>query len=237
MTRGSRALGLLVFLLVIGTAVAVAAAPVEKTGQATINVTGNAETTVVPDIAFISCGIVSTGVDVEAARGENDKVMRRIIETLTQQGIARSRITTSQFSLQPIYRSDAKDGGVGTISGYRLQNTVSVAVEDLTKIGAVIDGAFQAGANQFQGLRFGLKDDGALRDELLKKAVQDGRRKAAIIADALGVSLGQAVSVTEAGRMAPVAADVRMMKVNSAGTPVEAGTLTVAVEVNLVFGF
>jgi len=236
MLKHCRILGLLFFLLAICTAVPVLAASADKPA-ATINVTGHAETTVVPDVAVISTGIISNGSDVESARGENDRVMRRIIEALAQQGIERSKITTSQFSLQPIYRSDAKDGGLGTISGYRLQNTVSVVVDDLTKIGTVIDTAFQAGANQFQGLRFALKDDGGLRDELLKKAVQDGRRKAVIIADALGVSLGQAVSVSETSRMAPVATDVRMLKASSAGTPVEAGTLTLGVDVSMVFAF
>lgn len=225
-----------IFLLVIAVAAPAMASPSDKV-QSTINVTGHAETTVVPDVAVLSVGIVSTGTDVESARVENDRTMRRIIEALTQQGIDKREITTSQFSLQPIYRSDAKDSGVGTISGYRLQNTVSVVVSDLAKIGTVIDATFQAGANQFQGLRFGLKDDAALRDELLKKAVQDGRRKAGIIADALGVSLGQAISVTENGRMAPVASEVRMLKASAASAPIEAGTLTVGVDVNIVFGF
>lgn len=210
------------------------AAPAAEQGK--ITVTGHAETTVAPDIAFVTTGVISTGADVESARGENDRTMRRIIDALVALGIDRSKIVTSQFNLQPIYKNDARDGGPGAIAGYRLQNSVTVTVEDLGKIGPAIDAAFQAGANQFQGLRFAVKDDGRLHDELLRQAVQDGRHKAAVMADALGVALGQPLAVNEAGRFAPVQADaVRSLKL-AAGTPVEAGALTVSVDVNMVFG-
>ena len=221
-------------LLTVAFTVPALAAPVTEQGK--ITVTGHAEATVAPDIAFVTTGIVTTGADVESARGENDRTMRRIIDALVAQGIDRSKIVTSQFNLQPLYKNDARDGGLGTIAGYRLQNNVTVTVEDLGKIGAVIDAAFQAGANQFQGLRFAVKDDGRLHDELLRKAVQDGRHKAAVMADALGVALGQPLAVSEEGRFMPVQADaVRSLKM-AAGSPVEAGALTVSVDVNMVFG-
>ncbi|MBP1765880.1 MAG: outer membrane protein, 28Kda [Firmicutes bacterium] len=148
-----------------------------------------------------------------------------------------SKITTSQFFLQPIYRQqDPKEPATQVISGYRLQNTMIIAVDDLTKTGAVIDAAFRAGANQFQGLRFGLKDDKAIRDELLKMAVLDGKRKAGIIADALGVSLGKLASVVETARNNPVyTGDAATLKQDAAGTPVGAGSMTVSVNVALSY--
>ncbi len=209
------------------------AAPAE--GTRTVTVTGHAEAAVAPDVAFVTAGIITTGADAATAREDNDRTMRRIIDALAAQGIAKANIATSQFSLQPIYKNDAKDGSPGAIAGYRLQNSVTVKVEDLGKIGPVIDAAFAAGANQFHGLRFAVKDDGRLYDELLRKAVQDGRRKASVMADALGVALGQPLSVSESGRFVPMQADA-MRSFKAAGAPIEAGTLTVSVDVNLVFG-
>jgi uncharacterized protein YggE len=210
------------------------AAPAGDKAGSTITVTGHAELTVVPDIAYITAGIVTTGADVETARRDNERAMRRIIDAVIAQGIDKSKIATSQFSLQPIYKNDGLSAGA--ISGYRLVNNLTVAVEDLDRIGQVIDAAFQAGANQFQGLRFAVRDDGKLRDELLRRAVQDGWHKASVIADALGVTLGQPLQVSEGGRYGPVQADtVRAFKAN-ASAPIEAGTLTVGIDVNLVFG-
>jgi uncharacterized protein YggE len=235
MTKHSLILLLVLALLALSPAAALAAPAGDKGG--TITVTGHAELTVVPDIAYITAGIVTTGADVESARRDNERVMRQIIDAVIAQGIDKNKIKTSQFSLQPIYRNDGKDGTNGTIGGYRLVNNLTVAVEDLGVIGPVIDAAFRAGANQFQGLRFAVKNDGKLRDELLRQAIQDGRHKAAVMAEALGVALGQPQSVTEAGRYTPVQADTyRNLKAVAGGTSIEAGTLTVGMDVNLVFG-
>lgn len=234
MSKRCLALVLTLALLIILPAAALAAPAGDR--AATMTVTGHAELTVVPDIAYITAGIVTAGADVESARRENERVMRRIIEAVTAQGIDKNKIKTAQFSLQPIYKNDAKDGANGTIGGYRLVNNLTVAVEDLEKIGPVIDAAFQAGANQFQGLRFAVKNDGKLRDELLRQAILDGRHKAAVMAEALGVTLGSPLSVTEAGGYSPVQVDsYRNLKAVAGGTSIEAGTLTVGMDVNLVF--
>jgi Uncharacterized conserved protein len=234
MLKRSFALLTLLFLVSAVLAGPVLAAPAE--GQGKITVTGHAEATVAPDIAFVTTGIVTTGADVETARGDNDRTMKRLIDALAAHGIDKSKIVTSQFSLQPIYKNSDRDGDSSVISGYRLQNNVTVTVEDLGKIGAVIDAAFQAGANQFHGLRFAIKDNDALYEELLHKAVLNGRHKAAVIADSLGVALGKPLAVSETSRFMPVQAEsVRSLKLVS-GTPVETGALTVSVDVNLVFG-
>lgn len=235
MGKRIRTLILTLVLLVALPAAALAAAGGDKGG--TVTVTGHAELTVVPDIAYITAGIVTTGADVESARRENERAMRRIIDAVTALGIDKNNVKTAQFSLQPVYKNDSKDGTAGAIGGYRLVNSLTVAIEDLEKIGPVIDAAFQAGANQFQGLRFAVKNDGKLRDELLRLAVQDGRHKAAVMAEALGLTLGPPQAVTEAGRYSPVQADnYRSLKAVANGTPIEAGTLTVGMDVNLTFG-
>lgn len=233
---GKRILTLILTLALLVALPAAALAATAGGDKGTVTVTGHAELTVVPDIAYITASIVTTGADVESARRENERAMRRIIDAVTGLGIDKNNIKTAQFSLQPVYKNDSKDGTAGAIGGYRLVNSLTVAVEDLEKIGPVIDAAFQAGANQFQGLRFAVKNDGKLRDELLRLAVQDGRHKAAVMAEALGLTLGPPQAVTEAGRYSPVQADnYRSLKAVANGTPIEAGTLTVGMDVNLTF--
>ncbi len=224
---------LLVLTLLVGSMTSSYAAAADK-NLATISVTGNAKIAITPNVAYLNLGVTTTGADVEPTRTENESIMRRVIEGLIAQGVDRKMITTSQFSLQPLYNNEGRDT-VQRISGYRLQNNVTVAIEELSSIGTVIDAAFRAGANQFHGLRFGLKNDSNLRDELLRKAVQDGRRKALIIADALDVTLGNPVSVSEAGGYAPMQADSYQMMKTATGAPIEAGMQTVSLDVNLVF--
>jgi len=210
------------------------AATADKSSS-TISLTGQAKIATTPNVASFSVGITTVGTSVDLARTENERIMGRVIDSLIAQGIERKKITTSQFSLQPLYNNESRDNGAQSISGYRLQNNVTVVVEELPTLGTLIDSAFQAGANKFYGLRFGLKNDNGIKDELLRKAVQDGRRKAQIIADALGVTLGQPLSVSETGNYTPMQADSNLMMKAATGTQIEAGLQTVSLEVNLVF--
>ena len=225
---------LIICMLLAGVMTPGYAAAADKTSS-TISVTGQAKIATTPNVASFSVGITTVGTSVDLARAENERIMGRVIDSLIAQGIDRKKITTSQFSLQPLYDNEGRASGQQSISGYRLQNNVTVVVEELPTLGTLIDSAFQAGANQFYGLRFGLKNDNSIKDELLRKAVQDGRRKAQIIADALGVTLGQPLSVTEAGNYSPMQADSNLMMKAATGAQIEAGTQTVSLEVNLVF--
>ena len=225
---------LIICVLLAGVMTSGYAAPADKSSS-TISVTGQAKIATTPNLASFSVGITTVGTSVDLARAENDRIMGRVVDSLIAQGIDRKQITTSQFSLQPLYDNESRVSGQQRISSYRLQNNVSVVVEELPILGTLIDSAFQAGANQFYGLRFGLKNDNNIKDELLRKAVQDGRRKAQIIADALGVTLGQPLSVTEAGNYSPMQADSNLMMKAATGAQIEAGTQTVSLEVNLVF--
>jgi uncharacterized protein YggE len=203
-----------------------------------ITVTGHAETAVSPDIAYISTGIVTVGQDIESARLENNRTMSRIIEALVQQNIPREQIKTTSFAIQPTYNYNAPQPE-REITGYRVENIISLSVTDLDRIGYIIDAAAKAGANHFGNIRFGVKDEASLQGQLLQQAVSDGQSKARIIATALGSSLGQPLTVTETGRFTPVLYEQSRqfaLKANvSSPTPVNAGLITASIDLNMVF--
>lgn len=218
------------FILLLVTAATVAAAPAQ-TEPGAITVYGHAEMMVVPDVALVTAGVLTSGSDAAAVKRENDRVMNQIMERLKAEGITADKIQTAAVSLYPLQRSDDRAG----VTGYRMHSSVTVTVEDLTRVGAVVDALFQAGANQLQGVSFALRDDRALRADLLRQAVEDGRQQAATIAESLGVRLGRPLSVTQNGRVYPVATDgYRIMK-EAAGLPVNPGMLKASVDLTLVF--
>jgi uncharacterized protein len=228
-------LALAIILFVTVSPVQVSAAAADNADKGTITVTGHAELNAVPDVAYITTGIVTTSETVNTAKKDNDQVMDRIATAVIAQGVTRDNIRTSQFSLQPIYHTD-NGSTTSTIIGYRLQNSITIVVDDLSKVSGVMDAAFQAGANQFQGLHFTLKNDQQLRDKLLQEAVLDGQRKAKLIADALGQKLGYKVSVSVGTISYPAAPELfRVMKAEVSGTPVYSGTITTSVDVNLIY--
>lgn len=211
-------------------------ASAEQAERPSVTVTGHAEMAVVPDTAYISLGIVTTASDVAKAKAENDATMNRIYTAVELLGINKDQVQTSGFSIQPQYKQNTKNDDATVISGYRVQNTVTVKVTDFAQISQVIDASSQAGANQINGLRFAVNDESSLKDQLLAKAILDGKHKAALIAETLGGSLGQATSVNLNGYSSPMSENVRLFKADMASsTPISAGTLSISADVNMVF--
>ena len=104
-------------------------------------------------------------------------------------------------------------------------------VDDLTKVGDVIDEGVKAGANQVEELSFQLKDDTAARREALTGASKQARAKADAIAQAMGLRIDGVLEVGEGGvqvmrpRMDLARAGVAAME--AAGTPVQPGQVDV----------
>jgi uncharacterized protein YggE len=229
-------LGICVITMVVVSLLGPSPVGAAESGKHVITVTGHAEMSVTPDQALATFGVITINDDVEKAKQDNDRIMQTIFDRMLITGIERSKIKTSMFSVQPLYRSD-KTSGIETITGYQIQNTISVTVDDVRKVSQVIDAAFAAGANQFQGIRFGLKKEQSLQDELLKQALLDGKRKAALIAETVGGKLGRPVSITENGQISPLIMDtVRFNKAAlSSTTPVAAGSMTATADVQMIF--
>jgi len=76
-------------------------------------------------------------------------------------------------------------------------NVVQVTLDDLAKIGTVIDSATLAGANHVQGIQFTLRDQDAVRAEALRQAASRARAEAELLAAALGLKVVRAASVEE----------------------------------------
>src|SRR5262249_8013894 len=109
-------------------------------------------------------------------------------------------IQTARLVLSPVYAPRSPESrDAPRIVGYNATNSVSVRVEDLSLVGAVIDAGLKAGANQLDGVQFGLRNDLPSRAQALKEAVQEARSKAQVMADALRLNLTEVLEVSEGG--------------------------------------
>ena len=118
----------------------------------------------------------------------------------------------------------------------RLETSLeSQQVDDLTKVGPVIDAGLGAGANTLDGVEFGLRNDEAARAQALADAAAKARSKAETLAKALGLRLGAILEVAEGGvtiSPPPYTKVGRMaMAELSAQTPVSAGQVGVEASV------
>ncbi len=229
------AAGLLSSYLVDGE---VCASQEDNQTKRTITVSGMGKITAEPDIAYISLGVVTEAEDAKEAQTANAEKMEAIVGAIKDVGIDEKDIKTQNYSIYPKY-SHIKETGESEITGYRVNNTVSVTIRDLDKTGMVIDAASEAGVNVSNSIRFGLTDNEKYYRQALAEAVVTAAGRAETIAEALGVEIDEPVAVTESGAQSPV---YRYMDYGkgvdeAASTPIQPGTLDITANVTIVYEY
>jgi len=124
------------------------------------------------------------------------------------------------------------------LTGYEIANVVEVSVRDLSALGDVIDATLTAGATSMDALSFRLADPRPAEREARRQAMAEARSRADVLAEAAGVTVQGVSDIVEGQPVrppGPVAKAQRMALAADAGTPVEAGTLEVAVTVSVTY--
>ena len=218
-------------------AAALAAEGASATG---ITVTGQGQVRGKPDVAYINLGVRTFGPTAKAAMDQNSAAMAAIIAKLQALAIAKKDMQTGSINLYPQTKPVKPDQPESEqIIGYWANNSLNVTINDVTKVGEVLDAAITAGANTAGGIRFGVKDEAGLRDEALKEAVKSARAKADLMAAGLGLKVTGVVSVAEEGYSgpSPVARYEVAAAKGASDVPVEAGELTFTASVRVTFSF
>lgn len=161
----------------------------------TITVRGLGSASGTPDVARIVLGIELRQTDVGAAVAEVNDGMSAITDAIIDAGVAAEDIQTVNFNVWSEERyTDQGPSGEFT---YRVSSQVRVTVRDVALVQTVLDTAIDAGANSIGGLTFGIDDNSALEADARLDAIGDAAARAQSIADAIGVTLGEPVRVTE----------------------------------------
>jgi uncharacterized protein YggE len=196
-----------------------------------LTVSATASVRAVPDRAVLQLGVETEAATAQAAMADNSTRMANVVAALQQVGISPSNMQTSSISLTPVYVHN--NGQPPRLVGYRASNTVTAELTDLTRVGAAIDAAVMAGANQVQGVSFGLSNELSYRERALTMAGQTAVFKARALAVGLGITLGAVFSAQEVGyQVTPV--NERAGAVD-AGTPVLPGELVIQSTVQVQF--
>jgi uncharacterized protein YggE len=200
----------------------------------TLSLQAEGEARAVPDMASITLGVTTQAVTAADAMRLNAGRMTAIVAALRGQGLADRDIQTSSLSLGPQY--DYAPNQPPKLNGYQSSNNVTVTVRDLARLGPVIDAVGSAGANQINGVSFGLKDAGAMQDEARRAAVKALTAKAELYAQATGYRVVRLVRLSEGGGE-PIVQPRSMfaMAKAAAPTPVEPGELNVRIDIAGVY--
>ena len=200
----------------------------------TLNLQAYGDAKAAPDMASITLGVTTQAPTAAEAMRLNAQRMTAIVTSLRGQGLGERDIQTSNLSLgaQYVYVQNQPP----KLSGYQAANDVSVTVRDLTKLGPVIDAVSAAGANQINGISFGLKDPLSAQDEARRAAVKALTAKAELYAQATGYRIVRLINLSEGGGQQPMQPrPVFAMAKAAAPTPVEPGELNLRIDVSAVY--
>jgi len=222
------------------TAASDTAQPVES-AQGKITVSGQGSVKVMPDIAYVDIGIFTEHANAATAQSRNAEQMANVLAALKEFGIKDEDIKTSGYYMHPRY--NYSNSGSAQVTGYTINNNLSVTVRDITLVGEAIDTAIAAGANTSGGIQFTIADSGAYYAEALALAIGNAKSKSAAIAETLQVTIGTPVEIIEnGGNYVPVAYAEQDMALQAAGasrisTPIQAGELEVTAHITAVFAY
>ena len=105
-----------------------------------ISVTGNAISSVEPNLVNISFGVEIQEKTAKDALASNSELMNKVITTIKQVGITDAEIGTSQFNIYPVYNYyQEKDTGknVQDLIGYKVSNIINIKTEKLDSIAQI----------------------------------------------------------------------------------------------------
>ncbi len=199
-----------------------------------ITVTGTGEVTGTPDTVEINLGVSVLEETVQAATSIAAEKANALIGILTDGGVDRKDITTTDYSIYPEYDYSSNQQ---RLIGYRVSNTVRVKIRDIETTGSVIDNAAAAGGDDVvvNGIQFSLDDDAELVEAARSAAWEDAMAKATQLAQLSGQQLGAAISINETvTNQPPPVYFERAMAADAAETPIEPGTsaVTITLQVN-----
>jgi uncharacterized protein YggE len=204
-----------------------------------LSVVGDSTVRAEPDVAYVTTGVQTRAPTAKQAQDDNTKRMTDVLAAIKRLGVKDEDLRTSGVSLSPQYNPRTPE----QIDGYVATNGVTITVQDVKRVGEVLDTAVTSGANQAGGIQFGIKDDTPLRQKALDGAVKAARARADAIAGAAGMKIAGVQSLTDvsSGAAPPpipqprLAAGAVAADAAAAPVPIQPGQLAITARVQVVY--
>jgi hypothetical protein len=188
-----------------------------------------------PDRVWVSISAESRAKSPRDAQRANADAMSAVLARLKGTGLPADAIRTTAYDLQPEF--DYNDGRQ-TLRGYVARNSVEVRIDDIAKVGEILDVAVGSGATSVSGVRFDLKGREEAEREALKLAVADARRRAEAAAAGAGMTISGVVRIEEQRASMPQPRPMMMameksMAMDAGQPPVAPGEMEIRASVTL----
>ena len=202
---------------------AATALPCAAADPAYLTVGGSGTVSAVPDSVTLNTGVASTGKTAREALSANSTTMTALFAALKKLGVPDRAIRTNNLNLSPQYAPAPPNTlafpGDRPVIGYRVNNNITVSLDDPARAGTVLDALVAAGANQAGGLAYSFHNDKGLLSQARTEAVKNAIERAQTYAAAAGVTLGAIHSISDTGMIQPVYGDAAFVTLAKAPPP------------------
>lgn len=161
-----------------------------------VSVNGQGEVVAAPDRATVQLSIAARNKDLAAAQAEADAVVAKVMAVADGLGIKKEKVQTTSIQIQPEF--DWRDGK-RVMLGYLVQRTTTIELDDLSKLGNLMEQALATGVNEVSPPMLSSSKSKDLARAALRLAGEDATRNAEALADSLGASLGEIYSASGQG--------------------------------------
>ena len=226
----------LVALCVIGTAARAQELPppaprplppvVVASGQATVRLP--------PDLAYITIATETRAPRPAEVQQQNARAMTAVRQKLDAARVPKDSVRTVSYTLEEEFEYGPNRR---TSKGFHAVNTIEVRVDDISRLGEILDVAVGAGATSAGNIRFDLKDRAGAERQALRLAVADARMRADAAAAGANAAIVSVIRIEEQGTVVPVPRPAVMMRAAAAEaqpeTPMTPGEIEIEARVQL----
>jgi len=158
-----------------------------------ISVSGTAETSVAPDKVLLTVGVEGRDRDLDTAKAQHDRRVKKIIAEARNAGVDPKYIQTSSIQMNPAYSEEK----VPRFLAYEITQTIRVTLKDLSKYEFLVTELIKGGVNRIDSVEFQVDDSRKYKDETRLKAIRSAKEKATAMAAELGQTIGKPWEINE----------------------------------------
>lgn len=165
----------------------------QKSDDHTITVTADASRKVEPNIGYLSFEVSTLHDDIKAAKTENDQKVRDVITLLKNEKFDPREIKT-EYS----HTSEHLDFSVKPDNSkrqYKSSQLMRLTLSDLQRYETVSSELLKRGVARLNGVQLSHTELEKIKEDLTLEALQKAKKKAGVMAKALGLTIGDAVQI------------------------------------------
>ncbi|MCS7083169.1 MAG: SIMPL domain-containing protein [Bacteroidetes bacterium] len=168
-----------------------------------ITVSGQAEVRVAPDAVWVQWAVVHRAATPTEAYQQNEQAAAATLQAVRRMGAEERDLQVRSATVSPVEEYNPRSGRA-ELRGYEARRLIVLLWRRPEELGSLLRAILGSGANRLEQVQYVFLDENrAVRDEALRRAVEDARRRAELVARTLGVSIRGVWQVVETGLQLP----------------------------------